>query len=65
MRTVVLPDATQITLMIADGELEGSSALLMKVPEEKITIVMLNNTGMSYHEKQQIALEIVSILLNL
>ncbi len=51
-------------LILADGLLEGYSSLLIKLPKERISIVILNNTSMAYREKAEIGTEIINLLIN-
>ena len=64
-QTVLFPDNKRRNLIIADGELEGNSSLLVNLPEQRISMILLNNTGMTYDEKSMIALEIATVLLGI
>nr|WP_278252773.1 serine hydrolase domain-containing protein [Alteromonas sp. 5E99-2] len=57
-------DNTTRRLILADGLLEGYSSLLIKLPKERVSIVILNNTGMAYSEKAEIGTEIANLLIN-
>lgn len=62
---VVLEDGKHRKMVSADGELEGNSSLLLSLPEEHISIILLNNTGMTYNQKANVALEVINFLLSL
>jgi len=49
--------------VLGGGELEGNSSMLIKLPEEQITIVMLNNTGMEYRNKAELGLKVIGVML--
>ena len=63
VQTVDLSNKQNLKLLVADGGLEGNSSMLIKLPEEQITIVMLNNTGMEYQNKAELGLKILDIML--
>ncbi len=63
VQTMALANNQSYKLMVADGGLEGNSSMVIKLPEEQITIVMLNNTGIEYRHKAEIGLEILHVLL--
>lgn len=63
VQTTLLANNQNLQLMVADGGLEGNSSMLIKLPEEQITIVLLNNTGMEYRQKAELGLKILSVLL--
>lgn len=50
-------------ILTSDGQLEGNSSMLISVPHEKLSIILLNNTGMTYQRKAAIALKIINRLL--
>lgn len=49
-------------IMIAHGELEGYTSLMVRFPHEHRTIILLNNTGLSYDQLINIAHEIALVL---
>ena len=63
VQTVALSNNQSYEFMVADGELEGNSSMIIKVPEEQIMIVMLNNTGVGYREKAEFGLKVLRVLL--
>jgi len=63
VQTIALSNKKSLKLLVADGELEGNSSMLIKLPEEQITIAMLNNTGMEYRNKAELGLKIIGIML--
>lgn len=63
VQMVELESNYNLKLLVADGELEGNSSLIIKLPEAKISIVMLNNTGMEYRNKVELGLKTLSVLL--
>lgn len=63
VQTVELGNNHAYKLMVADGGLEGNSSMIIKLPEENISIVMLNNTGMEYRNKAELGLKVLNVLL--
>lgn len=63
-QTLVLADNKPRKVVIANGELEGNSALLVNLPEEHISMILLSNYGMTYSQIAAVALEIIYILLS-
>ena len=63
VQTVALTNNQSYELMVSDGGLEGNSSMIIKLPEEQIIIVMLNNTGVEYREKAELGLKVISVLL--
>jgi CubicO group peptidase (beta-lactamase class C family) len=45
---IAVTDKETTMVMIAHGELEGYASLMVRFPDERRTIIMLNNTGMPY-----------------
>lgn len=63
VRTVAFANNQRYKLMVADGGLEGSSSMIIKLPKARITIVMLNNTGIEYQAKAELGLKVLGVLL--
>ena len=52
-----------VDIVYADGSLEGYSSMLIRFPEHSLSIVLLNNTGISYEQKMHIVLDIARLLV--
>lgn len=63
VQTVVLANNQSYKLSMADGGLEGYSSMIIILPEEQITVVMLNNTGVEYWYKAELGLKVLRALL--
>lgn len=59
----ILERNQSLTLLVADGGLEGYSSMLLKLPEAQISVVILNNTGMDYQHKAELGIKIIEVLL--
>ena len=60
---LVFSDNKSRKIIIADGQLEGNSSLLAFLPEERISIILLNNSGMIFSKKAEIAIDVANFLL--
>jgi CubicO group peptidase (beta-lactamase class C family) len=59
---ITLNDAATTKVMIAHGELEGYASLMVRFPNERRTIILLNNTGMPYGNLIEAAHKIAILL---
>lgn len=55
----------EIPVLNYDGQIEGYSSMITRFIDDKSTIIILGNTGISYFAKQKLTNDIAAILYNL
>lgn len=58
---VMFNEEQRIQIAISDGGLEGYSSVMVRFSDEKLNVILLNNTGESYQKLIEIVLEIAEL----
>ncbi len=61
---IPLTQDTEVNIHTYDGKFDGYSTMMTRFIDDKHSIIILSNTGMSYYLKQQLTIDIAAALYN-